>query len=464
MAPPIITWALTDTLKGAITFGSGLLKAATSDNVSPLALMACESFGSLLPACPVTRLKIEQLARRNQTSHVLKFINAQIGYMEGDSVEVLSESDGGVRFLCLVATFRTMGRYEAALRIDSLLEATRDRDKLRPTLTQLQSIMAILESKLALSDFTASVAGWEVWLLGQLLRSRDDLFRPHAYAIPPKRSLQELILLMSETSRLGEEQNVLIRSNSSYVPWLIAFIKWLLGDPPFVQLATGRVLNDQKNPQILLIVVEQLAHEERLQLFAEGSKVTELHISAAYCNKGLKSFLMENEKGERLISWQGLMTTSDSVSYKLRSVFYRFPEGNQNQELLEIVAQVIYFIVEVVPNRTNFGWKEGKASHEIRMNGGRMRVQTAPFHPHFVYSPFPDAQERIALARELLGTQLPFVLPSDDSAQNSQLKVLIDQKMHMPQSLAVVELGADLMLLSLFGTNSRIMPMVMADE
>ncbi len=176
LPPTQSVWALNETATGLITFSKGLLQAATSDNVSPVALSACQSFGSLLPICPETRLKIGQLARRSHTSHVLKFVSAQIGYLKGDSVEVLSESDGGVRFLSLVATFCTMSRYEAALRIDSLLEATQGRDQLRPTLAQLQSLMAILESKLALSDFAASVAGWEIWFTSQVLQPADDLF------------------------------------------------------------------------------------------------------------------------------------------------------------------------------------------------------------------------------------------------------------------------------------------------
>jgi hypothetical protein len=452
MAPPTQpVWALNETAKGAITISRGLLQAATCDNVSPLALMACESFGSLLPACPETRLRIEQLARRNHTSQVLKFISAQIGYMKGDSVEVLSESDGGIRFLCLAATFCTLDRYEAALRIDSLLEATRARNELRPTLSQLQSMMTILESKLIFSEFTTSVAGWVIWFEGQLLRPGDDLFRAQARIVPPKKSLQEMILLMSETHRLGEEQSVLIRSTSSYVPWLIAFIKWLLGEPPFVQLATGRVLNDQKNPQILLIVLTNGMPEPPP---AEGTVVADLQVSASYCNKSLKSLVMEGEQSERSIRWQGLMTASDWVSYKLRCIFYLFPEGKQNQELLEIVAQVIYFIVGVVPDRSNFGWREEKVSHE-----GRRPAPTPSFSSLLGCSPFPDAQERIALARELLGAQLPPFSPCYFPYQKLQLKVLIE-KMEEDLFHDVVTLGTDLMILSLFGNNPRIMPMI----
>jgi hypothetical protein len=79
--------------------------------------------------------------------------------MKGDSVEILSRSDGGIRFLCLIATFCTMPRYAAAQRIDSLLEATQNRGQLRPTITQLQIMMSVLESKLAFGDFAESVAG-----------------------------------------------------------------------------------------------------------------------------------------------------------------------------------------------------------------------------------------------------------------------------------------------------------------
>jgi len=454
MAPPTQSvWALNETAKGAITISRGLLKAATSDNVSPLALMACESFGSLLPACPETRLKIEQLARRNHTSHVLKFISAQIGYMKGDSVEVLSESDGGIRFLCLAATFCTMDRYEAALRIDSLLEATRARDELRPTLSQLQSMMTILESKLALSDFAASVAGWEIWFIGQLLHPRINRDLPFGGALPPKKGLQEMILLMSATHRLGEERSVLIRCIRQYVPWLIAFIKWSLGEPPFVQLATGQVLNDQKNPRILLIVLSDSdASEER-------STVADLQVSASYCNKNLKSLLMRGEQGEHGISWQGLMTVSDWVSYRLRSIFYLFPEGEPNQELLETVGQLIYFIVGVTPDRSSFGWEENAVVETARRRREWERRQTPSFSSTLGCSPFPDAQERIALARELLDNEIPLILPRFVSDQTLQLKVLI-KKMNEELLSTVVVLGADLTLLSLFGNNSRIMPMI----
>jgi hypothetical protein len=139
-----------------------MLEAATSDNISPVALKCCESFGSLLPLCTPTRYKIEQLARRNHTSHVLNFIKAQIGYKKGDSVEILSRSDAGVRFLCLAATLCTLERYEAASRLDAFLQATAQKDLVRPTLKQLQVMMETLKTELILSDYATIVASCEI--------------------------------------------------------------------------------------------------------------------------------------------------------------------------------------------------------------------------------------------------------------------------------------------------------------
>jgi hypothetical protein len=105
LPPTGSTWVISDTANKTITFGKGILEAAASDNISPVAVLCCESVGSLLPLCVETRYKIEQLARQNHTSHVFNFIKCQVGYKKNDSVEQLSRSDAGIRFLCLAAVF-----------------------------------------------------------------------------------------------------------------------------------------------------------------------------------------------------------------------------------------------------------------------------------------------------------------------------------------------------------------------
>jgi hypothetical protein len=164
LAPPGSTWVITDTANKTVTFSTGMLEAATSDNISPLALRCCESFGAVLPLCVETRVKVEQLARRNHTSHVLNFIKAQIGYKKGDSVEQLSRSDSGIRFLSLAATLCTLDHYDAASRLDTMLEATQKEPQLRPTIKQLQVMMNTIREKMVLSDFANIVAGCEILL------------------------------------------------------------------------------------------------------------------------------------------------------------------------------------------------------------------------------------------------------------------------------------------------------------
>lgn len=96
--PTQSVWAINDTVNNSVTIARGVLEAATSDNINPVALLSCEAFGNVLPLCVETRYKIERLARRNYTSHVLNFIKAQISYRKNDVVELLSNSDASVLF------------------------------------------------------------------------------------------------------------------------------------------------------------------------------------------------------------------------------------------------------------------------------------------------------------------------------------------------------------------------------
>lgn len=185
--PTQSVWAISDTANGAITVSRGMMEAATSDNISPLALMNCESFGATLPLSIETRIKVEQLARRSGPSHVFKFIQAQIGWKKGDSVELLSRSDAGIRFLCFAATLSTVDRYEAALRLDFLLHKTQKSSQLKPTISQLQALMAVLNSKLALSDFGNLVAGWEIWFRKEMIEISPSNPRFSYAAVPSKK-------------------------------------------------------------------------------------------------------------------------------------------------------------------------------------------------------------------------------------------------------------------------------------
>lgn len=108
-SPIQFQWSLDNSSGSALSFARDLLKAATSDNVQPLALKVCELYGTTLPVHPDTRLKVEILAQQKHRA-VLNWIELSIGYCEGDAAAWLSRTDGGVRFLCLVAALGSISK------------------------------------------------------------------------------------------------------------------------------------------------------------------------------------------------------------------------------------------------------------------------------------------------------------------------------------------------------------------
>ena len=61
------TWALQETSNDALALAKGIVKAATSDNVQPLAIMTAEAFGNTLAICQQTQMIIEKEAGRSHT-------------------------------------------------------------------------------------------------------------------------------------------------------------------------------------------------------------------------------------------------------------------------------------------------------------------------------------------------------------------------------------------------------------
>jgi hypothetical protein len=72
-----------------------ILKATTSDNIQPLARLVAEAFGNTLVICPQAQLLVEKRASKRHKSHVLKFLQAQIGYAADDSALHLSSTSAG---------------------------------------------------------------------------------------------------------------------------------------------------------------------------------------------------------------------------------------------------------------------------------------------------------------------------------------------------------------------------------
>ncbi|KAK5228741.1 hypothetical protein LTR96_010193 [Exophiala xenobiotica] len=448
-------WAISDTANTTVTIARGLLEAATSDDISPVALLACASFGSLLPVSPETRLKIEQLARRNHTSHVLNFIKAQIGYRKDDSVEQLSRSDSGIRFICLVATLCTLDRYDAADRLDSLLQATQQGFQIRPTIRQLQVMLDSMKTKLIMSDFATSVAGFEMFLRASLAGSPS---RMRIALIPTKKSLQDLVMAMNQLGRIAEEdsiETVEVRLNSCYAPWTCAFIKWLLGVPPLVRTAQGKTLLQQDNASITLTIL------------SPGSNSTK------------RTADRKANWSEPELEWQGLVSVQVWFDYQFSILFDKIPQLRKEGKLRNALGQALYFIVTTLPERLVFC--ENLDAFESTMLHRRGDVEDM-FHPTAPKA-FLNLDVRLRIAKELVkghvtlvqedndenGTMLPHNLGKalKSGCGVCQKQTILEDRGGGPCKVhqlleGIGELGSMLLTLSLFGPHPEAFPMLRA--
>ena len=254
-----ITWALDRVSENIFAVAKGVLQAATSDNVQPLALLATEAFGNTLAMCQQTQIVVEREAGRRHEASVVHFLQASIGYSANDSSSQLASTSAGVRFLCLAATLLCTGSYfQAAWTLERMIRNTAGKNQILPTIPQLQGLINALEPKLMRAGFGNAVLGWETYLMGSPLAT-DDL-REHVRldkAYPSSDEIEALVDALRSIGRLGESKHdscIVINSRSCYA-WIIAFIKWCMGSPPVVLMQDDSVLLEQDNSRIVLRIL-----------------------------------------------------------------------------------------------------------------------------------------------------------------------------------------------------------------
>jgi hypothetical protein len=473
------SWAITDTANKGVTFARGMLEAATSDNINPVALVCCEAFGALLPLCLETRVKVEQLARRNHTSHVLNFIKAQIGYRKGDSVEHLSRSDSGIRFLCLAATFCTLDLYDAANRLDSLLRATQKEQQMRPTLRQLQVMLNTFRTKMTLSDYANTVASCEIFMRAALASAGSE-FTVDVAQVPPKPSLEAVIFAMNELGRLGDITSIEIKLESQYVPWIWAFVQWCLGVSPHVRTSTGEILLFQKEPLVILTIMARITSQNtRKRRFDTIND--QIQVSVRHEMRSLKEIVFHEDVDSKKWAWEGLVSVETWVRYKFAILFERFPHLHADKKLKRAVGQAFFFIVGCLPEKLILcddykalilGMQEVDGSFEKLLN------QNSP-------KPFLDSENRLQITRHLIKEYIDLVHDECDaqstlaplnlsqllggscklclSGPNRILGGTLPCKVHELLEM-IGTIGSALLIFTLFGPMAETYPMVLAGE
>lgn len=162
MAPVAASWAIAQTVDGALKMSRDAVIAASSDNVQPLALLACEKFGATLAVSTLTRRKIETMIRQQTATPVTKYLLAKIGYAKGGSIDVLAKSSEGLRFLSLAsALISTCTTFDAATALEKMVKATAEDKELSPTAYQLKDLLEVLEPSLNKARFLDEVVGFQ---------------------------------------------------------------------------------------------------------------------------------------------------------------------------------------------------------------------------------------------------------------------------------------------------------------
>ena len=253
-----LTWSLDSTASTTISVFKDVMRAATSDNVQPLALISCEKFGATLAMCPETNKKMEDLIIKVSGPKYVRFMSAQIGYSANDSATQLSRSLAGVQFLGLAAALTSsVDMFEGANALGAMLMASASDKTLLPTARQLKDLLAVMEHRVNRSGFTDIWVGYQTLLLGGLRASSDhDNGRrwrnsTELVGTPGIDGISKLVEAFRQLNRIGDATAITIRTTSC-APWVMAFTRWCLGVPPSTILPDGKALLDQPTSRITL--------------------------------------------------------------------------------------------------------------------------------------------------------------------------------------------------------------------
>ena len=310
------SWTITQTATDLVGVSKGILEAATSDNVQPIALLAAEKFGATLAMSLETCRKVEMLCSQSHQSTVINTLKAYVGYKKGDSGWQLAQSDSGVRFLGLVACLLTMDHWIAAGALSELITETATDRTILPTVHQLKQLMHALDYRLARSGFADTVLGYGIWLDHHV--QKVTISTPS----PSKKVVVELVKAMSSLGRLGENRRMRVRVPEKQAPWIIAFVKYSFGLPPSVFLGDEHLLVQADSPISINVVAEAKNNDIEIVFLDELGDISELLADLPDGMKEMKGMISVRTYAQKILQYVGV---ESSIQY--RACLEIFPYG-----------------------------------------------------------------------------------------------------------------------------------------
>ena len=252
-----LQWSLDKTIGSALSVARGIFLAANNDNVQPLAIVSCETFGNTVAMCQETCRSIENLTAKTPKSIAIEFLRASAGFDAADSASQLSKSQAGVQFLGLAAALVTsMGAFEGGMSLQKMLETSASDKTLLPSARQLKDLLLSLEPRLVQSGFLNTVIGWQLFLTQSFAMPREyqEILR-RCQNHPGPLGINHLVDAFRGLSRIGESNILRVTIKvTSCASWIVAFTKWCLGLPPSIYLDDGTSVLEQPNTKVDVII------------------------------------------------------------------------------------------------------------------------------------------------------------------------------------------------------------------
>ena len=239
-------WDLNGTSGTAWETLRGFMMASTSDNVQPLALMACERFGGTLAMSHETTNKVQHVLLPSEPAPI-SFIKAKVGFSRNDCATKLGKSTAGLRFLGLAAALVTsLGAFEGAKALELMLKRITNDATSLPTVRHLKEVLTSLEARSSRCGFTELFVTWQMLLRKEALSP--PLFPSQSPRNPPSfgttPSLEAIAGLVDVFCQVALGPATVIGATiktGSAAPWVLAFAQWCV-EPPSVFLGDRAVV------------------------------------------------------------------------------------------------------------------------------------------------------------------------------------------------------------------------------
>lgn len=345
-----LQWDLGQSSTSVLSVARGIFQAATTDNVQPLALMACEKFGNTLAICSETCTKVERTVAVTPKPAVVRFLQATVGYSMDDCAIYLSKSLAGLQFLSLAAALVTsMNLSHASISLDQMLRDSATDKTLLPTRGQLQTLLGSLDGRCQSAGFADTVIGWQI-MLDQLGFSSPPLHgQPRILnknqalgVLPPPDGISKLVDLFRQLRRVGDASMTGASIHATAcAPWVIAFTKWCLGIPPSLLQQDGKIILEQSGSQVTVI------------LDPSSSRYYDFDISIQHTIGSPTELLLAQSSPDAM--WSGMISVSSLAKYRMQD--YGF---TTSESLYAIKEACAYTLGKLIRKSNLPPLKEGK--------------------------------------------------------------------------------------------------------